>query len=219
MKILSKDVYEHNEKRVASYEKQLHSPAGASHLAYLMEERKLDLSTIKRFRLGAVLTPSAEDAPGRGRIAIPHLNKRGCNVIRFRAMPEQGSSMKYWQPAGSAYGVYNVTEFLHPRDMIAICEGEIDTMVLNQVGIPAVGFPGVESWSNYHARMFDGYATTIICADGDQAGENFAAKVAARVPGPRVITLPTGADINDLFKLEGRDGLLKRLGLVDDEKE
>lgn len=217
MRILTDEVYAHNEARVAMYEQQLHSPAGAEHLTYLKEERGLDLATIKRFRLGAVLQPAAEDGPGHGRIAIPHLNKRGCNVIRFRKMPGQSSQMKYWQPAGSAYGVYNVTEFLVPRDMIAVCEGEIDTITLNQIGVHAVGFPGVESWSNYHARMFDGYATVIICADSDTAGEKFAAKVAARVPGPRVITLPNGADINDLLKAEGRDGLLKRLGLVEEE--
>lgn len=218
MKILPDETYENNEGRVASYEEQLHSPAGARHMEYLTQERKLDLATIKRFRLGAVLEPHAEDVHGRGRIAIPHINKRGCNVIRFRKTPWQESSMKYWQPAGSAYGVYNVTEILTPRDLIAICEGEMDTMILNQLGIPAVGFPGVESWSNFHARMFDGYATTIICADSDPAGEKFAARVAARVPGPRVITLPNGADINDLYKAEGRDGLLKRLGLFDDEE-
>lgn len=219
-RILSDEVYADNEARVAAYEQQLHSPEGERYLHYL-KERGLELETIRRFRLGAVLEPDPTDLNMAGRICIPHSNQRGVSLLRFRVAPwaEREGSAKYMQGPGTPIGVYNITELLTPRDVIAICEGEFDTMVLNQLGVPAVGYPGTQSWENHHRYLFEGYARVIIIGDGDQAGEDFAAKLANSIASPRVIPMPAGHDITSSYLEAGADDLLEHLGFGEKKEE
>lgn len=209
--------YEHNVNRLMRYKDQLHSEAGAEHLKYLMEERKLSLETIKQFHLGAVLDPDPTDLRAAGYICIPHLNDRGPNVLRFRKMPDQ-EGPKYLQPPGSKVNIFNIIEFLQPRDWIAVAEGEMDTMTLVQCGVPAVGFPGANTWSEHHKYLFDGFQHVVVIGDGDEAGIGFAEKVAGRVPSPRVLPLPDGADINSIYAEQGRPGIMRLLGLDNSEE-
>jgi DNA primase len=55
----------------------------------------------------------------------------------------------------------------------------------------------------------------IICADNDDtgAGSKFAAKVARQVPGPEVILLPEGHDVNSFYCEVGSAGLREYLGV------
>jgi DNA primase len=214
--VLDDDTYQHNILRTMSYVEQLHSEAGEQHLAYLIEERGLTLETIKRFYLGAVLEPDPVDEFAAGRICIPHINLRGPSVLRFRALPGHGEP-KYWQPAGSNVSVYNVTELNHPHEYMVIAEGEIDTITLAQCGLPAVGFPGANTWKDHHRYLFDGLLRTFIAGDGDEAGEGFMAKVAGKVPGPRAVSMPPGMDVNDVYRQGGREAVLERLGINQEE--
>lgn len=208
--ILPPPVYAGNLARLEDYELQLHSEAGAQHLAYLTEDRGLTPDTIRHFRLGAVIDPDPQDLFAAGRICIPHFNAAGAHVLRFRALPGVDGP-KYWQPAGSRVGIFNVTELITPRPTIYVCEGEIDTMTLVQCGLPAVGFPGAQSWQDHHRYLFDGYERVVIAMDHDEAGQAFGEKVAAKVPGPVPVLMPAGHDVNSFFQQHGRAALLRHL--------
>lgn len=210
--LLPQEDYDNNERRCQMYESQLHGVGGEPYLKYLMEDRGLSLETIKHFRLGAVVNPDPQDHKFQYRICIPHMNLRGVTVLRFRAAPGQ-SGPKYLQPAGSRISVYNVAQLSEPLDYVAACEGEVDAMTLTQCGYPAVGFPGASTWRDHHAYLFDGYQRVFVLGDGDDAGEEFASKVARHVPNPRVITLPDNQDVNGLYVEQGIEAIHKLLGI------
>lgn len=214
--VLSNAAYEMNRERMGLYEQQLYSSAGEPFLEYLIEARGLTTQTIKHFHLGAVIDPDPVDNFAQGRICIPHLNNTGPRVLRFRAMPGQDGP-KYWQPSGSSVGVFNVTELLNPHTQIVVTEGEIDCMILWQCGIPAIGFPGAQSWKDYHRYLLEGYQQVTITVDNDDqgAGQSFADKVASKVQGPRPILMPAGHDVASYYTDAGRDALLAHLRLKD----
>lgn len=206
--------------RVLKYHDQLMSPEGAGLLAYVMEERKLSLETVKQFLLGAVASPDVLDEKAAGMLAIPYITPNGPVALRFRRPPEKETGPKYWQPEGSDLSIFNTPGLFANEDWVAVAEGEIDAMTLAQAGIPAVGIPGASAWKSHYRLIFEGYRRVIICVDNDDsgAGKQFAAKVAKSVPGPEVVLMPEGHDVNSLYCEVGREGLREHLG-VDRAKE
>lgn len=205
--------------RVLKYHAQLKSPEGAPLLEYLMEERKFSLATIDRFLLGAVVNPDVLDEGGRGMIAIPYMTPNGPAALRFRRPPHKDTGPKYWQPEGSNLTIFNTKAFFESEETITITEGEMDCMTLVQAGIPAVGLPGASSWKSHFELIFEGYASVVICADNDDkemkngkhAGREFAARVAQKVPGPRVVLMPEGHDVNSFYAEFGREALREHM--------
>jgi DNA primase len=208
--------------RVLKYHEQLKSPEGAPLLEYLTEQRKFSLETIDRFLLGAVVSPDVLDENARGMLAIPYLSPNGPTALRFRRPPWKDTGPKYWQPEGSDLTIFNTKAFFESEDTITITEGEMDCMTLAQAGIPAVGLPGATSWKSVFELIFEGYAAVVICADNDDkemkngkhAGREFAARIAQKVPGPKVILMPEGHDVNSYFAEFGREALRDHLGMV-----
>lgn len=203
-------------ERVLKYHDQLKSPDAARLLAYLTEERKLTLETIERFLLGAAVSPDVLDEDGRGMIAIPYNTPNGPVALRFRRPPHRENGPKYWQAEGTGLTIFNTPAFFESEDSIAITEGEMDCMTLVQAGIPAVGIPGASAWKPHYELLFEGYTTVLICADNDDtgAGRKFAAKIAKNVPGPEVVLMPEGHDVNSLYCEVGRAGLREFLGVA-----
>lgn len=110
--------------------------------------------------------------------------------------------------------MYGVDAFTVDSDMIAVCEGEMDSIVLQDiVGIPAVGIPGANAWKGFYFRAFEDYRRVLVYADGDPAGKEFAKKVATSIEAAVIIQMPDGMDVNSLYLSEGPDGLRKRSGL------
>ena len=200
--------------RVLRYHEQLKSPEGAPLLAYLTEERKFSQETIDRFLLGAVVSPDVLDEDARGMISIPYNTPNGPVALRFRRPPDRETGPKYWQPEGSNLTIFNTPAFFDSEDTIAITEGEMDCITLAQAGIAAVGIPGASAWKPHYELLFEGYASVLICADNDDtgAGRTFAAKVAQKVPGPDVVLMPEGHDVNSYFAEFGRQALREYLG-------
>lgn len=199
--------------RVLKYNEQLKSPEGAPLLAYLMEERQLSLETIDRFLLGAAVHPDVLDEDARGMLSIPYLTPNGPVALRFRRPPGREDGPKYWQPSGSINSLFNTPGLLASEDWVAITEGEIDCITLAQAGIPAVGIPGASAWKDFFDLLFEGYSEVLICGDNDDsgAGRQFVAKVAKMVPGPRVVMMPQGHDINSYYCEFGRAALMDYL--------
>ena len=108
--------------------------------------------------------------------------------------------------------VYNTMAILKNNDEISICEGELDAVASELAGIPAVGIPGRDNWKSFYYRMFLGYKTVYILADGDQAGKDFAYDVMKTLPQGRIINMPEGEDVNSTIQKFGKNSVLKRMG-------
>lgn len=202
--------------RVLKYHAQLKSPEGAELLEYLTDQRKLTMATIDQFLLGAVVSPDVLDETAIGMVAIPYMTPTGPVALRFRRPPGRETGPKYWQPEGSALTIYNTPAFFASEETIAVTEGEVDCMTLVQAGIPAVGIPGASAWKDFYELLFEGYESVIICADNDDqgAGRKFASKLAQKVPGPKIILMPEGHDVNSYLAEFGREALREFMGVT-----
>lgn len=197
------------------YHEQLKSPDGAPLYAYLTEERRFSPEIIDKFMLGAVVNPAVLDEDAKGMISIPYLTPAGPVALRFRRPPAKETGPKYWQPEGSVLTIFNVNAFFASEETIAITEGEMDAITLVQAGIPAVGIPGASAWKPHFKLLFEGFQSVLICADNDDtgAGRKFAAKVSQNVPGPEVMLMPEGHDVNSYFAEHGRQALRDYMGV------
>jgi hypothetical protein len=86
---------------------------------------------------------------------------------------------KYKTLAGTGTRLFNTDAVWENRE-ITIAEGEMDALVLEQAGFPAMGAPGAQSWQD----EWDGYLTNVkrvwLVYDRDPAGERGAAKLVER---------------------------------------
>lgn len=148
-----------------------------------------------------------------GRLAIPYVTPAGGVVeLRFRALLDDGSP-KYLSRAGAEPHLYNVNAFTVDSDVIAVCEGEIDTITAHYLcGIPAVGLAGANGWKNWYARAFMDYRVLVLC-DGDEPGRDLGKRIAQQMDNAVVVSMPDGQDVNSVFLSEGADGVRKRVGM------
>lgn len=180
-------------------------------------------------RVGFVAKPAVpEHARFTGMMSLSYLTPAGVVAIKFRNMT--GVGPKYAAPTGQRVRMYNVMALHSPGTTVAICEGELDALVMERVvGIPAVGVPGVSQWSAHPwwARVFADYERVLMIADHDlpksasalddnaeevpakePPGQQLAAKVEKSI-GARVILPPPGLDLSDWVKVEGPDAVRK----------
>lgn len=170
-------------------------------------------ATANMFRLGFVAEPMIGHEQYAGRLAIPYLTPNGPVDLRFRAIREDDSP-KYLSRPGADSQLYNVLAFQADTDVIAVCEGEMDTIITaGECGIPAVGVPGANGWKSWYARAFADYRKVIVLCDGDQPGRDLGKKIAQQIDVAMVVSMPDGMDVNEVFLSEGPDGIRKRVGL------
>lgn len=181
----------------------------AAALPYL-SGRGITEQTARQYRLGYVERPVRGDDEMVGRLAIPYLTTSGVVDIRYRSI-DTNEGPKYLSRSGSKARLFSVTSLLAKAQRIFLTEGEIDCMTLNQIGLPAVGFPGANAWQSHWRLMFSDYDEVTVICDGDQAGRDFGKKLAERLDGVIVVHLPDGTDVNDLFVREGEDALRERI--------
>lgn len=194
------------EKATAHYEAQL--DLGLEYLA----ARGISAATARAARLGVVGTPAPTHDDYAGRICIPYLSPAGVRTLKFRAMDQ--SQPKYLCLPNSKPHLYGVDSFFADSDIIAITEGEFDRLILaHEVGLPAVGCPGVSTWQEHHPRCFTGYDRVLVFADGDGPGHDLAKRISRDLDQAQVIRMPDGMDVTDVFLHEGADGIRKRAGL------
>jgi DNA primase len=145
----------------------------------------------------------------RRAISIPFFDALGRErIVRYRCL---GSGAKYLTDAGSQHHLYNVIDA--DKSPVYLTEGEFDCMILKQMGLNAVGVPGVNGFKAQWAWLFQD-ADVFIAFDGDEAGHKGALSLARvlspHVAGLVVVDMPEGKDINDCYL----DGTLKQvLGL------
>lgn len=136
----------------------------------------------------------------RGMLSIPFIAPDNKVVnIRFRNLRDGGP--KYLQLGGVTPGPYNVRVLAKGPDTVVITEGEIEALTLAELGIAAVGIPGVHLWKSHYARLFDGVSNVIVWGDPDDAGRDFNAAVQKSIP--RALAAYMEKDINDTYVQDG----------------
>ena len=176
------------------------TPQAASYLA----GRGITKEVANTFRLGSVVDPSAGHEHAVGRLSIPYITPAGIVGIKFRTV--DGGVPKYLWPTGQKIGLFNVGDLHKNSSTIAICEGEIDTIVLSGlVGIPAVGVAGVSQWKPWFPKLFESYSRILIFADNDvkedgrNPGQELAKRIKEDLDKADIIHLPDNQDVNDIY--------------------
>ena len=165
--------------------------------------RGLTRETVRTNRLGVVVDPIPGHEAFRGMVSIPYLLKGNVTGIRFRCIENHDhrefSHGKYMQPSGTTIGVYGVDSIHEANHVLHVTEGEFDRLILQQAGLPAIGFPGASSFRGHHGRMLAGFNRIWVWGDPDAAGAEFVTKVTNRLPrSARGVKLRAG-DVTDTF--------------------
>ena len=187
-----------------------HSQLGPA-VPYLMA-RGVTQETASTFRLGFVAEPEIGHEQYRGRLAIPYITPSGVIDIRFRAL-DSDEGAKYLTRPGASSHMYNVPAFQEDVDVIAICEGEFDTMIASQCGVTAVGIAGANNWKDWYHRAFRDYRRVLVLTDGDSAGRELGKRIAQQIDVAVVVPMPDGMDVNEFVQAHGAQALRERVGL------
>lgn len=135
------------------------------------------------------------------RYTIPHLYRLvpfGCK--RRQSEIDDGIDAKYTSVAGGRSGLFNA-DCLWTTDHVVITEGEIDAMLLNQWGFPAVSSTaGAGTFKEEWSELFLSVPKIWILYDNDEAGRKGEQLVHSTLRRAKVIRYPQGIkDAGDLF--------------------
>jgi DNA primase len=203
---LSKSQKELLEKATESYAQNLQE------IVPYLQSRGITEQTAIMFRLGFVREPEMGHEPYVGKLAIPYLTPTGVIDIRFRSLNSDGGP-KYMSRPGATTHIFNINALGDDSDVLAICEGELDTVVATQAGFSAVGLPGANNWKSFYNRVLADWSKVILLCDGDNAGREMAKHLSRELDNVFPVFMPEGQDVNDVYLNEGAEGLRKRAGV------
>lgn len=189
--------------------------AARSEVDGYLASRGIAEETADTFRLGFVDDPFPGHERMAGYLAIPYLgyNRHGVEEawsIRFRCVPElshPGQTCKalkhgkYQGVSGEHARMFNVRAIRDAGDEIHLAEGELDAIILNQAGFPAVAMPGASQWRYHHTRMLAGFNQVYVWADPDESGSKLLNEVMRTMRNAAPVRLE--ADVNDTFMQGG----------------
>ena len=152
-----------------------------------------------------------------GMLAIPYQKRHGgVWTTRYKTGHDKP---KYLSEAGAPFHLYNPQHLGPPDDQIWFCEGELDTLILWQYGVPAVGLGGSTMYQHpMFAQAFSllfNRAEIIVATDNDSAGDA-AYNDLCNVYGQQTkrLLIPEGiSDVND-WHLEDSKGLEKAIARI-----
>lgn len=188
--------------------------------ACYLHSRGIDRRLAVRHGLGTV-SGDPDHHSYFGYLSIPYATPTGVVALKFRKLDESLPGPKYNAPSGQRTRVFNARAVLRDSPIIAICEGELDTIVAEDaLGVPAVGVPGVQNWKPHYRRMFEGYDRVLLLADNDaskdrNAGQEFADKLLAKLDNAQQVMLPADMDVSEFVAGHGPDALRDLCGLAD----
>ena len=184
-------------------------------LSYL-EARGVSQAVADTFLLGSVVTPSAGHEHAVNRLSIPYRTPAGVVGMKFRTIDD--STPKYLWPTGQKVGLFNVNDLHKHSDTIAICEGELDTIILSGVvEIPSVGVAGVSQWKPWFKNLFEPYTRVLIFADNDvkedgrNPGQELAKRIKEELDKATVVHLPDNTDVNEVLLKYGSEWFNERI--------
>ena len=179
--------------------------------AEYLEARGITEDTAVSARLGVVDEPIHGDNDAEfQRLSIPFLTRSGVVSVRYRCIRghdcNEVGCAKYLGRPGDGLRLYGVGSLVSAGSTICVTEGELDTLILTQLGYEAVGQPGSESWKQHWFRLFEDFSRIIVFGDGDDAGKRFIRGWLDRFPqSAEAVQLPPTEDVNSMYLLEGRE--------------
>lgn len=189
---------------------------------YLMKTRGLLWANANYFRLGVVNDPLPGHEEFQGMLCIPYLAPNGDTLtLRFRRLGDEGP--KYRSMHGDTPRPYNTPALERHSLDFWLLEGEPDTWISHQLGLPCNGYGGANTWKSYFRHIYAQYRTVFVPCDGDKAGKDFGRSIAKDLPNARVIDMGTylddegeerSHDVNSFFLLEGPEATLRKVGYV-----
>lgn len=175
-------------------------------------------------RLGVVRDPLPGHERFVGHLAISYPTAGNVVAMKFRCIADHNCKevgcQRYDQPAGQKVHLFNAGVLASTKsDVVAVCEGELDAILCtHELGIPAVG-TAAGTWLEHYPRCFADFEEVLIIADhdvkpdGSSPGIKHARKVQGTMSRSRIITPPPGLDIGEWFVQEGREAVMKGIGL------
>ena len=153
----------------------------------------------------------------KGALAFPYFYKGEVVMVKFRA-----PGKKFWTTKNPKKVFYNVHKIA--TAMVAVCEGEMDCLALQSVGVSSVSVPNGapsptaasfsdidESFRN-SGEAFDGISKIILAADNDAPGRKLEEELARRFGKERCwrVIWPEGCkDANAVLMEHGEDMLIE----------
>lgn len=176
------------------------------HIRSYLNSRGLSDDTINRYKLGY------SSFYERNWITIPVFDAGGDPLLlKLRRDPDDKDNKNKFKfyPLGSKATIYGWENLANNEELIVVCEGEFDRLVLEANGIPAITSTGgagtfKEEWLDSFTKLKQVY----ICFDKDEAGdkgaERLAKMLADKFPEMLVYKIPLpemeqGKDITDYF--------------------
>lgn len=164
--------------------------------------------------LGVVAVPLQGHEKFRNRLAIPYLTKAGPVNMKFRCLQDHNCKeisghAKYLSYDGLKASLFGVMSYEDAGNFICITEGELDALILQSIGLPAMGVPGAKHWQKHWNEVFRDFSKVYIFSDGDEPGQQFAGTVQVNMPETAInLPMPNGMDVTDVFVKYGSASLL-----------
>lgn len=178
-----------------------------------LDARGIDMVAANTFHLGYVADPIPGHEMYKGTLAIPY---RGESVdggfhptltMRFRCVrPHEGACKdlghpKYMTMKGDTSRMFNVPAIVEATTEIHVAEGELDAVLLNRLGYPAVALPGALQWKRHHSRMLAGFDRVFIWGDPDEAGSEMVSTICKHLRQAIPVRLKNG-DVGETYLSE-----------------
>lgn len=181
-----------------------------------LRQRGITKEAQNYFHLGFVGNPEPSERAFKGMLTIPYITANGDVVgIKYRYLDDR--KPKYRSSLGfEARRIFNPFILTQRHQRIYITEGELDTIVLKQLGVPAVAVPGATQWTVATARALRN-REIVVLADGDDSNEeglNLGKRICKDVENATLV-LMYNTDVNQFYLDKGKDALLDYIGWVD----
>jgi DNA primase len=154
-------------------------------------------------------------------ITIPIEDRNGKVVfLKLAKSPFDGTrAPKLQTPPGASVELFPWKTIQRQPGRIVIAENELDCLVLEARGFPAVcSTAGARSFKAEWAEHFEGIDHVYVCFDRDASGARAAEKVATVIPGATIVRLPEavgpGGGVTDFFVRLGNTRWDFELGLA-----
>lgn len=190
---------------------------GSSRAADYLQGRGIDGAIAATYQLGVVDGSSPEHEMYKGMLCIPYRTSLGGVVsLKFRRAHDCTSvceHSKYISPYPTRMFNPLALDRADREGYVFITEGEIDAILLDYAGFPAVGCPGSQSWQAHPewVSVLAGYSRLFVPYDRDEAGRGFLEAIRSKFrPG---VVVPAGfpgeaegaRDVGDGWRLRGGD--------------